>query len=367
MESHVTAALQSVVQEIRVGALTKHVRNYHGEGTSKFYNWLSDMDQLSNTVDSDRMCVLATMTLGGTAGLYVGRLTNTPITWKDLRQKLRERFGEADNPRLSKEKLRNTKQHKGESVQNYAERLRAAAKDLFDDIDSTDAKDVLVDTFQRGLRDDKLARQIIRKNCKDLDSAEKAALKESQTDKMFHLYRRDGDTEEPMDVDAVHRDEVAELRKKVSELQKQVEETKRTPSRQQHTQNQQQTNTPRFRPPPNTGPQYNRQQAYTPRRHTYNRKTRAHTHHHRRTCTQHLHHNRRHKNRRTDGLPTADQSVVHAREWVTSAGFAAWETKTGLRARTFRTSPPKRWSLRPRFIQEKSPTKPANRTCSGKT
>ena len=88
---------------------------------------------------------------------------------------------------------------------------------------------------------------------------------------MFHLYRRDGDTEEPMDVDAVHRDEVAELRKKVSELQKQVEETKRTPSRQQHTQNQQHTNTPRFRPPPNTGPQYNRQQAYTPRRQTYNR------------------------------------------------------------------------------------------------
>ena len=140
MDSHVTAALQSVVQEIRVGALTKHVRNYHGEGTTKFYNWLSDMDQLSNTVDSDRMCVLATMTLGtggGTAGLYVGRLTNTPITWKDLRQKLRDRFGDADNPRLSKEKFRNTKQHKGESVQNYAERLRAAAKDLFDDIDAT--------------------------------------------------------------------------------------------------------------------------------------------------------------------------------------------------------------------------------------
>ena len=177
MESHVTAALQSVVQEIRVGALTKHVRNYHGEGTSKFYNWLSDMDQLSNTVDSDRMCVLATMTPGGTAGLYVGRLTNTPITWKDLRQKLRERFGEADNPRLSKEKLRNTKQHKGESVQNYAERLRAAAKDLFDDLDSTDAKDVLVDTFQRGLRDDKLARQIIRKKLQGLRLCRKSRFK----------------------------------------------------------------------------------------------------------------------------------------------------------------------------------------------
>ena len=62
-ETIVTAALNSLVQEIRVSSLTKHVRTYHGEGTTKFYSWLSDMDQLSSTVDSDRMCVLATLTL----------------------------------------------------------------------------------------------------------------------------------------------------------------------------------------------------------------------------------------------------------------------------------------------------------------
>ena len=257
MDTNVTAALQSVVQEIRVGALTKHVRNYHGEGVTKFHNWLTDMDQLSNTVDSDRMCVLATMTIGGTAGLYVSRLTKTHITWTDLRQKLRERFGEADNPRLTKEKLRTMKQHKGESVPNFAERLRAAAKDLFDDMDSTDAKDILVDTFQRGLKDDKVARHIIRKDCKDLDMAEKAALKETQTDKMFNLYRRDGDAEEPMDIDAVHKDEVAELRKQVAELQKQAKETKQAPSRQQPPQATQRTYTPRRQP------NYNRINTYT--------------------------------------------------------------------------------------------------------
>ena len=263
-EQVITNALNSVVQELRVQGLTKHVRTFHGEGNTKFLNWLSDMDQMATTCDSERMCVLATMTLGGTAGLYVTRLTNSPITWTDLRQKLRQRFGEADNPRISREKLRNTKQHKGESVQNFAERLRAAAKDVFDDLETTDARNVLVDTFQRGLKDDKLARQIIRKNCTDLDSAEKAALKESQTDKMFQLYRGDGD-EEPMDVDAVHRDEVAELKKKVSDLQKQVEETKRNPTRQQQPQNKQQyrNNSTHYRQPPNTAPQY-RQPPHTP-------------------------------------------------------------------------------------------------------
>ena len=138
----ITAALQSVVQEIRVSNLTKHIRTYHGEGTAKFYQWLTDMDQLSNTVDSDRMCVLATLTLGGSAGLFVTRLTKSAITWTTLRAKLRERYGEADDPRISKEQLAHIKQHKGEAVQNFSERLRAAASDVFNDITSDQAQEV---------------------------------------------------------------------------------------------------------------------------------------------------------------------------------------------------------------------------------
>lgn len=230
-ETIVTAALQSLVQEIRVSSLTKHVRTYQGEGTAKFYQWLTDMDQLSNTVDSDRMCVLATLTLGGPAGLYVARLTKTPITWTDLRRRLRDRYGEAEDPRIAREKLRNIRQNKGETVQNYAERLRAAADDLFDNIDSDEAQGMLVDTFQRGLKDDRLARVLIRKNCKSLDELENEAITEQQTEKIFHLYRRD--EQEPMEVDVVKRDEVQELRKTVSELEKKLEQTKRVPPRQQ--------------------------------------------------------------------------------------------------------------------------------------
>jgi len=248
-ETFVTAAIQSVVQEIRVASLAKQVRNYNGEGTSKFYQWLSDMDQLSNAVDSDRMCVLATLTLGGPAGLFVARLTKAAITWTDLRKNLRERYGEAEDPRIAREKLRQIKQRNGEAIQNFSERLRAAANDLFDDIDSDEAQGLIVDTFQRGLRDDRLARVLIRKNCKNLDGLEKLAIDEQQSDKIFHLYRRD--ETEPMEVDMVRKDdEVQELKKTVSDLQKKLEQAQQTPTH--------------YQPPPPTRQQYHpRAQRYT--------------------------------------------------------------------------------------------------------
>ena len=243
--SIVTTALNSVVQEIRISSLTKHVRPFHGEGTAKFYQWLTDMDQLSNTVDSDRMCVLATLTLGGPAGLFVARLTKTHVSWTELREKLRKRYGETEDSRISKEKIRHIKQNKGEAVHNFAERLRAAAADMFSDIDSPDAQDVLTDTFQRGLRDDRLARTLIRKNCKTLDELEHEAEQETRTDKIFSLYRRD---EEPMDVDIVKKDEVEELRKKVTDLEKKLEQRNTTQNRGQ-TQRQNRPRATTTRPP----------------------------------------------------------------------------------------------------------------------
>ena len=43
-EQMLSNALQNVVQEIRIQSLTKHVRAFHGEGTTKYTNWPQDMD-----------------------------------------------------------------------------------------------------------------------------------------------------------------------------------------------------------------------------------------------------------------------------------------------------------------------------------
>ena len=240
-EQMLSNALQNVVQEIRIQSLTKHVRTFHGEGTTKFTNWLQDMDQVSTTCDSERMCVLATLTLGGTAGILVSRMIkeDATISWETLRKKLRERYGD-DDIRWALEKLRHMKQKKGEAVQNFAERLRAAGRDAFQNPVSEEAQKEMVDIFQRGLQDDQLVRRLIRKRFNKFDEAVDYAADEQRTDRTFDLHRHKDETE-PMEINLVRAEgELTDLKKTVQELERKLEKaTKAKPN-----------NTPRYRPAP---------------------------------------------------------------------------------------------------------------------
>ena len=113
------------------------------------------MDQLAISVDSEKMCVLATLTLGGMAGTYTARMLkeNPRIQWLDLRRKLRERFSEVD-AYMAKEKCHRLRQTKGESVQNFGERLLAAACEAFDNVTEAEVQQFMVETFQKGVTDD---------------------------------------------------------------------------------------------------------------------------------------------------------------------------------------------------------------------
>ena len=201
-------AFKEIIQEIRTQNLTKHVRTFHGEGTPKFVNWLQDMDQLSITSDSERMCVLATLTLGGMAGTYASRLIqeNSAITWQILRQKLRERFLDASDPFYAQEQCRQMRQKPEESTQNFAERLRTAALDAFDNMASPDTQRTLVEIFQKGVRSDRLSLALIKKRFQNLDQAVEFAVSEDRADKIFRLYRGK-QAPEPMDIDAIRTDD----------------------------------------------------------------------------------------------------------------------------------------------------------------
>ena len=55
------------------------------------------------------------------------------------------------------------RRRKGENIQNFAERLRTAAIDDFENISSPGAQRTLDETFQKGIESDYLSWQIIRK------------------------------------------------------------------------------------------------------------------------------------------------------------------------------------------------------------
>ena len=257
-EQMITNALKDVVQEIRVQSLTKHVRVFHGEGTTKFANWLKDMDQLSSSCDSERMCVLATLTLGGPAGSFAARtIKDAPqTTWLQLRKSLKDRYSDLTDPALAQERCRQLHQRKGESVQNFAERLRSAAMDAYDDVNVPHVQKSLVETFQRGVSDDRLARNLIRKKYSQLDEAIKFATEEQRADRTFEMYRHVHAPEEPMEVEVVQESEetgkLEKIQDNIQKLSKQLERVSRQmrPQNQGFNQNQRHTQSA---PPPRTG------------------------------------------------------------------------------------------------------------------
>ena len=256
-EQFIARALQDVVQEVRIQSLTKHVRAFHGEGTTKFQNWLQDMDQLSATCDSERMCVLSTLTLGGTAGTFVTRFMreNPQTTWAVLRKTLKERFSETTDPFLVQERVRRLTQRKGESVQNYAERIRVAAGEAYENLGSAEAQQLLVETFRKGVVSDHLARNLIRKKFATLEEAVKYATDEQQTDRTLEMYRHRHAPDEPMEIDVVQQkaetEKLEQLAKNVQDLTKKLDRMSRQVQRPNPQAPQQRSRTapPRSYPP----------------------------------------------------------------------------------------------------------------------
>ena len=221
----IARTMQDVVQEIRAQGLTQHVRTFNGESSTKFHDWARDMDSIYCTTDDERMRLLVTRTLSGPAGKFACRLINDKpsISWKELRNKLRERYSELQDPYCAQMKLRQLKQHSGELVQNFSERIQALAHEAFDDIASSEAQRLLIEVFQKGVADDRLARSLIRKRFDKLQDAVDFACTEQQTDRTFEMCR--GSTsrlDEPMEIDIIRstpgNDKIDNLEKSLKDL-----------------------------------------------------------------------------------------------------------------------------------------------------
>ena len=79
--------------------------------------------------------------------------------------------------------------------------------DAYDDVNVSHVQKSLVETFQRGVSDDRLARNLIRKKYSQLDEAIKFATEEQRADRTFEMYRHAHAPEEPMEVEVVQESE----------------------------------------------------------------------------------------------------------------------------------------------------------------
>ena len=106
----------------------------------------------------------------------------------------------------ARQKLRRMVQTRGESVQNYYERIMTVAASAFGLAERKDrhVQQQLIEYFVDGLRDDNMVRKLIRQKPETLERALEMATNEQQTNKSFDLRRGQAkDAPTPMEVGVV--------------------------------------------------------------------------------------------------------------------------------------------------------------------
>lgn len=211
--------------EMRAQGLVKQIRDFSGEGTKRFRDWLKDMERVGNAIDADaeRYKSLALQTLRGPAADFVARrLEETPnMNWQQLKQLLLGQFSDEGEAHLALLKLRRLKQAKGESVQNFGERIMSLAGEAYvgQNPNNPLIQSALVEVLVEGVSNDTIARRLIRESPDTLGEALTIATREQQAAKSFSMRRR---VEEPMDVNELASKDGSD-QKRLSHLESNIE------------------------------------------------------------------------------------------------------------------------------------------------
>lgn len=191
--------------EMRANNAVSQIRRFDGEGHERFSDWLRDMEKAKLTVraDDERMRTLAVQTLSGPAAEFCMRIIkdDARMTWRDLRTRMRQRYSDLADAQYAKQTLRRLRQHRTESVQNFAERILLSASEAYpdDDLAGPVVQQTLVEVFVDGVQKDHIARKLIKAAPATLAAAVDLATSEQQAARTFDLRRG----EEPMEIGAV--------------------------------------------------------------------------------------------------------------------------------------------------------------------
>ena len=219
--------IKNLQLELRAQGASKQIRDFDGHNSRKFREWLREVERAGSVVEADdeRYRAFCLMSLKGPASDFLARtLKQRPnIPWANLKTQLKEQFGDSGDGLLAKQKLLRTVQHRDESIQNFAERLFSLAEESYanDDLANAIVQSQLVEVFTAGLREDGIARKLLRERPRDLVTAVRLAIGEHQTARCFQLCRR---AEEPMEINSVSQAQtMSRLNDGLSALSERVE------------------------------------------------------------------------------------------------------------------------------------------------
>ena len=197
--------LRDLQLEVRAQGLLKNIREFDGEGSRKFREWLRDIDRAGAVVNAndERFKAFALQTLKGNAGDFVSRLMrlHPQLTWVQLRQQLVAQYSDTGDSHVAQIKLKGLKQKVGESIQNFSERIYSLADEAFvgENMNNPLIQAQLVEVLITGVTNSQVARKLINERPNTLDNALALAIRVQQNVRAYEMRRK----EEPMDINLV--------------------------------------------------------------------------------------------------------------------------------------------------------------------
>ena len=198
-------SFHNLQMEMRAQSMSKQIRDFSGEGSRRFREWLKDIERVGAALgaDDERLKILALQSMKGIAGDYFARLLKIEPqpNWAALKRALSANFSEESDALIANQKLHTMKQSKGEAIQTFIERIRTIAEEAYigHDLRQPLVQRQLVDTLVGGISDKMTAKRIMRERPETFDRAVNIAVSEHQTMRAFNLRRG----EEDMEVDVV--------------------------------------------------------------------------------------------------------------------------------------------------------------------
>jgi len=130
--------IKDVKTAISTQTISQVVQSFDGN-SKEFKNWIKNVEKygtLSN-LDENKLKFVAYQSSKGLVSDYIQRfLTDNPTgTWTDLKEQLKLRFAEIQDPQYAFSLLKTIKQKTDENVQIYAERLLSLATDAYENIE----------------------------------------------------------------------------------------------------------------------------------------------------------------------------------------------------------------------------------------
>ena len=191
--------------ELRAAGAHNRVGTFSGEGNgAQFTQWMKEMEhvRIALKADDDRMKFIALQTLSGQAAEFAAGLvkTDAQLSWDRLHAQLRERYSDMADVHFARQHLKRVKQKKGESVQNFFQRMVSLAEQSYPgQMTDNILQEQLIEIFVDGLLEPNMAKRLIRARPQNMAAALHMATQEQQAIRTYELRR--GET--PMEVDNV--------------------------------------------------------------------------------------------------------------------------------------------------------------------